>query len=61
MILALSAVGLAISAVGLLGFQLSKAPQGYEDKDGFHFLSSSDEEQMRAAAAPPISVATSRA
>ena len=61
MILALTAVGLAVGAVGLLGFQLNRAPQGYEDKDGFHFLASTNEEPMRASATPSISVATSQA
>jgi hypothetical protein len=63
MILALTAVGLAVGVVGLLGFQLNRAPQGYEDKDGFHFLASSHEEPVRGShsATPAISVAPSQA
>ena len=34
-----SAVGLGIASFGTLALMINKAPEGYEDKDGFHLIS----------------------
>ena len=38
MIIALSLLGLSLASGGLIIFELRNAPEGYDDRDGFHFV-----------------------
>lgn len=61
MILAFGIFISAFGAMGLISRQLSKAPEGFEDEDGFHFTANSDRRvvkgSFRAGPAPQSNAA----
>ena len=50
MILAFGILASALGTVGLLSFHLSKAPVGFEGRDGFHFAESDAAPAIKAPA-----------
>ena len=57
MILALGIFVSAFGSMALLSLQLSKAPQGFEDENGFHFAAKSDENVVQGSFRTEVGVA----
>lgn len=45
-----------LASMGLVSLRLSKAPEGYEDETGFHFVNAPDKKRTRAGHLPAAGV-----